>query len=79
MLFKTITRPTWDVKRTPNTRKVEVVPVQVIATAPIDDGEKGEDGEASSQAELRRQMYERIAQGNALAEAEDHARRMWGG
>ena len=30
-----------------------------------------------SEAELRRQMYERIAQGNALAEVEDHARRLW--
>lgn len=35
--------------------------------------------EERSKAELRRQMYERIAQGNALAEAEEYASRMWNG
>lgn len=32
---------------------------------------------AAEEAELRRLMYERIAQGNALAEAEDYARDQW--
>lgn len=77
MLFKNAIRPLWGLKLTPTTRHVEAVPelsvqIQVIEAAPIV-------GETTSQADLRRQMYERIAQGNALAEAEDHARRMWGG
>jgi hypothetical protein len=33
----------------------------------------------TSEAKLRRQMYERIARGNALIEAEENARRMWRG
>lgn len=32
---------------------------------------------AAQQAELRRQMYERMAEGNALSEAEDKASRHW--
>ena len=31
------------------------------------------------QSDLQRQMYERIAAGNALAEAEDNARHQWRG
>lgn len=38
-----------------------------------------EDGETITEAELRRQMYERIARGNALIEAEENARRKWRG
>jgi hypothetical protein len=41
---------------------------------------RGDDGgEAARKAALRRAMYERIARGNALAEAEDRARRRWRG
>lgn len=35
--------------------------------------------EVLSEAEIRRQMYERIARGNALAEIEENARREWRG
>ncbi len=35
--------------------------------------------EKVSKDELRRQMYERIAAGNALAEAEEHAHQIWKG
>jgi hypothetical protein len=34
---------------------------------------------AGNEADLRRQMYERIARGNALIEAEENAQRMWRG
>lgn len=34
---------------------------------------------AEHEAELRRQMYERIARGHALMEAEEAARRKWRG
>lgn len=34
--------------------------------------------EASKKEEMRRLMYERIAQGNALAEVEEKARHQWG-
>jgi hypothetical protein len=41
---------------------------------------RGDDGgEAARKAALRRAMYERIARGNALAEAEETARRRWRG
>jgi hypothetical protein len=41
---------------------------------------RGDDGsDAARKAALRRAMYERIARGNAHAEAEDTARRMWRG
>lgn len=40
---------------------------------------KPEDLTEEEKAELRRQMYERIARGHALAEAEDMARRRWRG
>lgn len=33
--------------------------------------------ESRAVSELRRQMYERIAEGNALVEAEECARRQW--
>jgi len=33
--------------------------------------------DASSEAEVRRQMYERMARGHALAEAEESASRKW--
>jgi hypothetical protein len=33
--------------------------------------------DATAEAEIRRQMYERIALGNALAEAEDIAHNKW--
>lgn len=47
--------------------------------SPVEAPEAAADGEAAREAELRRQMYERIAQGNALAEVEEHARRKWMG
>jgi hypothetical protein len=37
-----------------------------------------QNSEALQKQELRRQMYERIAQGNALSETEDKASRHWG-
>jgi hypothetical protein len=37
------------------------------------------DGDGGDEAALRRAMYERIAHGNALAEAEEAARRAWRG
>lgn len=43
---------------------------QILAEAPASE-------ENSREAELRRLMYERIARGNALAEIEENARRMW--
>ncbi|MBZ0279245.1 MAG: hypothetical protein K8L97_00810 [Anaerolineae bacterium] len=67
MLFKTATQPT---------REVKIAPV--IASAPSATEIVHCDGELSK-AELRRQMYERIAEGNGLAEAEEHARQMWKG
>lgn len=33
--------------------------------------------DTANEADLRRKMYERIARGNALAEAEESARRTW--
>jgi hypothetical protein len=36
-------------------------------------------GDAIENADSRYLLYERIAQGNALAEAEEYARRQWGG
>lgn len=65
MLFKNAMRPTREVKITP-----VVVPVPAAT-------ETAAGGEERSKAELRRQLYERIAQGHALADAEEHARRMW--
>ncbi len=38
---------------------------------------RNDKGDTLSADELRLQMYERIAQGNALAEAEDQAQRLW--
>jgi hypothetical protein len=35
--------------------------------------------DAAAEAEIRQLMYQRIAQGNALAEAEDIARNKWRG
>ena len=56
------------------TREKSNLSVKPVATPAISThiGEMDE-------AELRRQMYERIAQGNALAEAEDQARKLWRG
>jgi hypothetical protein len=39
---------------------------------------QSENSEDLQKQELRRQMYERIAQGNTLSEAEDRASRHWG-
>jgi hypothetical protein len=57
-------------------RRRRYAPQVEAAEIPVrgDDG-----GEAARKAALRRAMYERIARGNALAEAEDHARRRWRG
>jgi hypothetical protein len=38
-----------------------------------------EDSEEERKRALRRQFYEHLAQGNALAEAEDNARKKWQG
>jgi len=46
---------------------------------PVEADETETTDEAVSDEELRRQMYERIAQGHAMSEAEDHARRKWQG
>lgn len=54
-------------KATHPTRELRIVPP---ATDIADHNEE------VSKAEIRRQMYERIARGHALAEAEDHARRV---
>ena len=67
MLFKNTTRQLCDVKIAP-----DVMPAPLTTQIAASDQER-------SKAELRRQLYERIAQGNALAEAEEHARRMWNG
>jgi hypothetical protein len=50
----------------------------LIAMLPVDE-RKHEDADRQRKAELRRQMYARIAQRNALIEAEDTARRKWRG
>ena len=65
MLFKTATR---------ETHEVEIAPL-IASAQPIVE----HDDDAAWKAELRRQMYERIAQGNALAEIEDNAHRLWNG
>lgn len=67
MLFKTTTHPT---------REVKILPVIVTETTTTKTTYSDED---VSKAELRRQMYERIAQGNGLAEAEEHAHQAWKG
>lgn len=66
MLLKNETRQLWNVKPSP-----EVTPPPTVTEIVCLDDEL--------KAELRRRMYERIAQGNALADAEDHARRSWHG
>ena len=58
------------------TRETKFAPV--VMPAPTATEIMPSDDERSK-AELRRQMYERIARGNALAEAEEHAHRMWNG
>ena len=50
--------------------QVQQAPIATMAAANHHTG-------AAEEAELRRLMYERIAQGNALAEAEDYARDQW--
>jgi hypothetical protein len=56
-------------------RKLEFTPVQPVEMVARESAENV----TSPEADLRRQMYERIARGNALAEVEDNARRMWRG
>ncbi len=58
------------------TQEARLAPVAAPAASTPDNAQGDEE---LSKAERRRQMYERIAQGNALAEAEDHARRRWNG
>jgi hypothetical protein len=67
MLFKNATRQTQEAKIEP-----------ISALTPLATEIAYSDKELS-ESELRRQMYERIAQGSALNEAEEHARRMWNG
>lgn len=67
MLFRNATRQTQETRLAPVVAPVSSTP------------ENAQGDEEVSKAERRRQMYERIAQGNALAEAEDHARRRWNG
>ena len=58
------------------TQEIRVAPVAIRAP---EVAENTHSDEELTTAERRRQMYERIARGNALAEAEDHARRKWQG
>lgn len=67
MLYNTAARPAQDVE----TRQVITPDLHIV--------ERPASGEEASKAELRRQMYARIARGNALAEAEVDARRTWQG
>jgi hypothetical protein len=46
---------------------------------PVEQSEPAANDDAEQKAHLRRQMYERIARGNALAELEDNAHRNWPG
>ena len=55
--------------------ELPIVPVEPLQMTPL----QAVDDDAAREAELRRQMYERIAQGNALAEVEENARRIWRG
>ena len=64
MLFKNVTR---------QTREGELAPLVIPAPSVTETAYSDEE---RTKAELRKQMYERIAQGNALAEAEEHSRRM---
>ena len=52
-----------------NKRRMLIIPPAEISAPRQED----------SESERRRQMYERIAMGNALAEAEEDARRKWRG
>ena len=56
-------------------RDLQIAPVAPTQTAARRDDDS--DAVAVHKAELRRLMYERIAQGNALTEAEENARRIW--
>lgn len=67
MLFKNAARLTLEMTIAP-----DVAPAPSARAVASSDKER-------AQAELRRQMYERIAQGNALAEVEEHADRKWNG
>lgn len=62
------------------TRERKIAPDVTVTPAPsvIDMAYSSHTSdEERSKTELRQQMYERIAQGNALAEAEEYSRRMW--
>jgi hypothetical protein len=61
-------------KNSGENQAVQMMPLEAEETIVI-----REDGETITEAELRRRMYERIARGNALIEAEENARRKWRG
>lgn len=50
---------------------------QDLVTSPVETGKATTRDESVRQVELRRLLYERIARGNALAEAEEQAHRRW--
>lgn len=54
-------------------RNPNSITAQTIA---MSERKRDEDGDLTK-SQLRWQMYERIAQGNALAEVEDKAQRRW--
>ena len=52
---------------------------QALQVRPVAPAEAPAYKDENSESDPRRLMYERIAMGNALAEAEDKARRKWRG
>jgi hypothetical protein len=51
----------------------------IASGVPVEIEAQADEIDAAQEAEIRRRMYERIARGNALAEAEDAAQKMWRG
>ena len=47
--------------------------------SPVQANPQTRDADEAERAAERRRLYERIARGNALAEAEEAARRVWAG
>lgn len=58
---------------------VENQETDLAAIEPVKTVVHDHEDTANPKAALRRQMYERIARGNALNEAEENARRAWCG
>jgi hypothetical protein len=61
-------KPMFALKQTPEKQTIRL----------LQSTTKSENSEELQKQELRRQMYERIAQGNTLSEVEDKASRHWG-